>query len=698
MINRIYILLTSFFFFQIGYANKINPKNIEIIRDSWGVPHIYAPTDEEVAYGLAWATAEDDFSSMQESFLTARGRLAEVKGKDGAIMDFVAAVLGSKDIVNKYYNEHSFSPKFQAVLEAYVQGVNDYIQAHPEKLWLKDLGKVTVQDILIGHTLGMALMTNVPYNILKITNGTMGNAQHLFSDKGSNAFALNSKKTTDGRTYLAINSHQPLAGPFSWYEAHLHSDEGWDCLGGTFPGGATIFHGTNKNLAWAHTVSFADMDDVYELTMHPRKKNHYLFNGRWLELQEKVCKMKVKIWGFIKIPVKKKYYESVYGPTLEYKGKYYAMRFSAAYGIKAPEQWYQMNKAKNFDEFKKIVQQQHIIGLNIVYADKEDNIYYLDNAKFPYRDKKYNWWKVLPGDTSATLWNEKQYYPYESLVYIENPKSGFVFNTNGTPYLASGKADNESKEKSIVKDFYFPYKNNRSIRLSYLLNQYDKIDYETFKTIKYDQSYHTPAYTYVFANMEDMLQLDPKKYSDIADAIKVLRKWNRDASIDNKQASLAAIINYYYIEKLIETGNLPSTQVKANEWFLVDLVKKAKKHMLKHFGSLEVPLGDVQKLVRGNKALPVSGIPDVIAAMQCTKYKKGILKADVGDSYILLVQFDKAGPILESINAYGASNVEGNKHYDDQMDLFVQQKLKPMSMDKATILKTAEKVYHPMIK
>ena len=400
--QKLLLFITFTIIFTFTQAIEINPKNIQIIRDKFGVPHIYAKTDEEVAYGLAWATAEDDFKSMQENFLTVRGRLAEVKGKDGAVMDFLAAFVGANESVDKLYDQ-SFSPKFKNMLAAYVLAVNKFAKQNPDKVWIKDVFPVTEKDVIAGYTVGLALMTNVPFSVMKISNGSIDKSS-LATPKGSNGFAVNANKTKDGNAYLGINSHQPLEGPYSWYEAHVHSDEGWDMLGGTFPGGVTIFHGANQNLGWAHTVSMADHDDVFKLRMHPTEKLTYYFDGKWLKLEEKKVRMWVKIWWIIKIPVTKKFYKSVYGPTLEKDENYYSVRFVSAFDIRGAEQWYHMNKAKNFDEFQTTVKEMKIPGLNIIYADKENNIMYLDNGHFPRKNKNYDWWHVVPGDTSATLW------------------------------------------------------------------------------------------------------------------------------------------------------------------------------------------------------------------------------------------------------------------------------------------------------
>lgn len=690
---RIFFLGLMLLFNSTVFA-QIQPERIQIVRDQWGVPHIYAATDEEVAYGLAWATAEDDFKSMQENYLSVRGRLAEVKGKDGAIMDFINAFLGTKELVAAKYDS-AFSPKFKGILEAYCSGINAYATKFPEeKLLNKGLWPVTPKDIIGGYVLGMALMTNIQFSIIKIFEGTLEVSPNLASPKGSNALALSGIRTEDGYPYLAINSHQPLEGPFSWYEAHLHSDEGWNILGATFPGGVTIFHGANENLGWAHTVNFSDLNDVYRLTMHPDKKGFYKFDGKWLQLEEKEVSLKVKV-GPIKLPVKRKFYISVYGPTLEKDGKYYALRFPANMEIRAAEQWYQMNKAQNFDQFETALKKQALVGLNIIYADKENQIFFLDNGQFPKRQTGYDWWNVLPGDTSATLWKANDYYPYESLIQLKNPLSGYVFNTNNTPFVATADPYNFSKDSTVLTPFYGKFINNRSMRMQDLMQEKVKYSYEDFKRVKFDNVIRKNAYTSSIANLEEILTTSPEKFPKLADFLKVLNQWDRVADTNSTGATAAALTINILINKLVKTTKFPFEETVISQKMMEETYTEARSHLLKYFGSVEVPLGRFQRLVRGKKELPIGGVPDVIASMWVSPYKNGRYKADSGESYIELVRFTPNGPIIESVSPYGASNKPGSKHYDDQMELFLSKKLKTMSMNKETILQQAERIYHP---
>lgn len=690
MRNLLWLAAFTLSFFYNASA-QVDVTRIDIVRDKWGVPHVFAPTDEEVAYGLAWATAEDDFKTTQELLLSVKGLLGSVNGKSGAVLDFMYQAVDVDDIVEAKYDV-VLSDKFKKILENYALALNTYAEQNPKEVLHKKLFPVSGKDLMKGYTMTMTLLTNVYVDLQKIMGGYLGNYGMPNMPDGSNAFAFNSNKTADGKTYLAVNSHQPLEGLFSWYEAHVCSEEGWNMLGGTFPGGAAIFLGTNEHLGWANTLNHPDLVDVYKLEMHPKNKLQYKFDGEWLTLEEKVVKLKVKI-GFLTIPVKKKIYKSVYGSTLEGKDGFYSMRYPANLDIMAPEQLYYMNKAKSYEEFVSIMGMQHQAGINTIYADRKDNIYFLSNGQFPYRNPNYDWLNVLPGDTSATLW-EPKWHPLEELVQYHNPSSGYLYNTNNTPFHAAGDLDNIDPT-SVDQTFGYLWEdNNRSIRAKKLIESYGKITYEDFKTIKYDTKFDEELYTYGIEDLATFKILDPEKYPDLKDAIEVIQDWDYDTNIENKEVTLIAFAVYNIIEKV--TGCARQYDCNAfDEAAYVEALREAKKHMLKHFGSLRVPLGDVQKHVRGDVELPVSGAPDVIAATIAQPYKKGMLRTMVGDSYIMMIKYSADSVEIETVHAYGASAKPGNPHSTDQMQLFVDKQLKPMTLNKDKIYAEAERIYHP---
>ena len=248
-------------FIHIQIIGQINPNNIEIVRDAFGVPHIFTKTDAELAYGLAWAHAEDDFETIQQAYLAGNALLSDVIGKKGYGVDFITQFIGSERLFNEKY-EKEISMEYKLVLEAYSQGINRYAQLNPKKVLSKKLFPVTPKKIFLYAQLQLFVSSNGDYWVKKILGNKL--IYNIVADdvKGSNTFGFNSSKTKDGNTYLAINTHQPLDGPTSWYEAHLCSEEGTDIIGALFAGSPNILIGANRNLAWAHTVNKPEKTDV----------------------------------------------------------------------------------------------------------------------------------------------------------------------------------------------------------------------------------------------------------------------------------------------------------------------------------------------------------------------------------------------------------------------------------------------------
>ncbi|MCP4443301.1 MAG: acylase [Aureispira sp.] len=670
---------------------KIDPNNITIVRDIWGVPHIYGHTDEEAAYGLAWAHSEDDFHTIQESLLAINGRLAEVKGKEGAIQDMLAFIANVQEVVDDQFEE-AFSEQFKKVLDGYVQGINKYAIENPKEVLRKGIFPIEGKDIIKGYTLALTLMSNVHYDIARIFGNNVLTKKDNVMARGSNGFAFNRFKTKENEVFIAINSHQPLRGTYSWYEAHVNSNEGWNALGGVLPGGVSIFLGSTPNLAWAHTINYPDMHDVYQLTMHPKNKLIYKFDGEWFKLEKRKITVKVKL-GAIRIPVTKTFYWSKYGTTIKNKEGFFAVRFPANMKIKAAEQWYWMNKATNFQTFKKALEIQGAAGLNTVYADKEDNIYFLSNVLAPYRNPNYNWKGLLPGDTSATLW-EPPFMPLDSLVQLHNPDCGYVFNANNSPFDATSPYCNADSLCYNTTIGYQLLNTTRAIRFGELMDEYELLSYTDFKRIKNDLKFPKYIYTRTAQNLEDLLHMDSQKYPDLKDLIEHLNKWDRTTKTNNRQAAIMSLAINYLLGYSRKRG-IVDVNKKIPEAVLIDALRFAKKHLLKHFKTIDIELGQLQVHVRGKKELPMWGLPENIAQMYTTKYKKGKYQSFLGESYIQLVRFDKEGPHIESIHCYGASNHEGHRHYNDQMEIFLQQKLKKMTLDKESIFYNAEQEYHP---
>ncbi|WP_296705431.1 penicillin acylase family protein, partial [Algoriphagus sp.] len=513
---------------------------IEIARDEYGVPHIFGKTDADVAYGLAWSHAEDDFETIQKTLLAGKRIAGKVFGQDGAAIDFFGHLLGTSELAEAKY-ENTFSEEFKRVLEGYAAGMNDFALAHPEEILLSEAFPVTTKEMAAAYILSLAQMSSADRAVTQIVNGTVAEVPFDTNPKGSNAIAIHSSRTETGESFLAINSHQPLEGPVAWYEAHLHSEEGWNILGGLFPGGAMIFHGVNENLGWAHTVNFPDLLDVFQLEINPENESQYKVDGEWIELEEKTVWLKVKLWDLITFPVPKKVWKSIYGPTLVTDQGAFSIRLGVLDRIGAPEQWWRMNKAKNFTEFENAMSMMQLTSFNTVYADKNDTIFYVSNGLLPVRNPNFDYTETVAGISKESLWTK--YYDFSSLPQQVNPSSGYLYNTNHSPFRASGLADNLNPSDYDKGMNYSLRDNNRSTRFRELMADTGKINYEQFKRIKFDGQ--LPTKLDFRTNMESLFSLDSQKYPDVASLIQTLQSWDKKSGIESKGAAIFAF-QYYY--------------------------------------------------------------------------------------------------------------------------------------------------------
>jgi acyl-homoserine-lactone acylase len=682
--KRLVLILTVLFISNTTFSQKIDVNNIEILRDSFGVPHIYAKTDAELAYGLAWAHSEDDFKTIQEAYLAGNGLLSKHIGLRGAPADFLTQLIRSDYVVDSLSN--TIDKDFMKIVEGYAQGINKFAELHPDQVLVKQLFPITPKKMVKYSFLQLFISSEGDKAVRSIVENNLKNISFLDENKlGSNLFAFSTNITKNGETYLGINTHQPLDGPTSWYEAHLVSEEGTNIIGATFAGAPCILTGTNENLGWTHTVNYPDKTDIFQLEMV--NKNHYKFDNQILKLKTFKAKAYIKILGF-PIRVKKKYYESVYGPTLKNKNGFYSVRTASLFHIRGLEQWWKMNKAQNFNEFYDILKMNQIPGYNIGYADKNDTIFYISNGIIPKRNNAYNWTTIIPGNTKKTLWNE--YYNTEELPQVISPKSGYVYNANHSPFKSTSLDENPDP-KDYAKNMNFElYDNNRSTRIFELINSYKSIDYNAFKEIKYDHTFPTP-FTYSFMSVNNLFEMNPDDYPEIKELLLEIQNWDRKTNIESVGAGTYAMF-YYNLDKYYRKEYI-------NRNFGKDIIAQAlrdvKEKMLKNFKTTKVKLGDYQKLVRGDKEIPIWGMQDVVTAMNASNYKDGKIRVTHGESYIQFVKFTENKTEIESIISYGASDHKDSEHYSDQMDIYKNFGTKKMSFDKEFNYKNAKKIYNP---
>lgn len=692
--SRILLFLSCIYLLQFTTFSQVDPNNIEIVRDQWGVPHIYGGTDKETAYGLAWAHSEDNFKTIQETFLPSVNKLASIRGKDGATFDYIVQALRCREAAESQFQY--LSKEVVAVIEGYVDGINAYAAAHPEEVLVKSSFPLSVMDYLTGYNMVIHFFSDSG-NVLKdLLNDDIKYSDSLFeenvSDKtiGSNAFAIRREKTEDNKTYLNVNTHQPLDGPFSWYEAHVVSDEGWNMLGGLYPGSPFPLIGTNEHLGWTHTYNYPDLIDVYQLEMHPKKKNVYKFDDEWKELETSKAKLKVKIFLGMKISVKKDLYWSIHGPVIKNKSGYFAFHSNALENISSIDQWYQMNKATNLEEFQSALKMCALPRFSVSYADRRDNIFYLSGGRIPIRTGDYNWKGVLPGNTSKTI--TSGYHAMEDLPQILNPSHGYLFNTNNTPFNAAHPEDNVLESDYDPTLGFSEGENNRSARFMKLIAQYPTLNYEEFLRIKYDQQY--PDSLLCPFQLNEVFDLNPDDFPHIKDLINIIQGWDRKANIENTAAAQWNILFRKLVERTKQDGLYHATSLPQK--LLIEEIEATQKYLLKHFKKINITLADYQIHARGETEMPISGMVDMIAATNTVPDEDGKVKAISGDSYIMLVRYSNDATEIETVLPYGESSDPESEHFTDQMKMYLNHERKKMTLDKETIYKEAVKVYHPI--
>ncbi len=677
--------------------------DVRILRDTWGVPHVFGKKDTDTAFGLAYAHAEDDFKTMQLIMMAVNGRLASVLGPKGAGNDYLVHLIRLRETVDAKY-ETDLGPRTRALCEAYAEGVNHYAALHPGET-VKGLGRITGKDIVAGFVHKMPLMVGVdrvlkelfekpvktaarPLDSMLRTAFNGGTFARYGLGIGSNSLAVSPRRSAGGETMLAVNSHQPWEGPVTWYEAQVRSEEGWNMTGGLFPGSPVILHGHNEYLGWAHTNNYPDLVDVYTLEMNPENPNQYRYDGQWRELEVRRAPIKVKLLGFITWTFGEEVLWSVYGPTVRRPQGVFAIRYAGMGDVRQVEQWYRMNRAKNLSEWEDALRMATLPMFNCVYADREGNILYHYQALLPLRDEGYDWSKRLPGNTSKTLWSS--YLAYDRLPRVKNPASGFVQNCNNTPFRTTLDPENP-KEKDYAKSFGIELRmTNRALRALELFGSDTSITPEDFYTYKYDMSYSKESKMAKLVGRIRAIALPDDAV--IKDARDVLARWDLRADPENTGTALA-VTCYTLIMKGRENAEVSDiSDLDITEGFA-----RAAKLFKNAHGRMDVPWSRVNRLIRGKVDLGTGGGPDVLHDITGDLMKDGRFRGKVGDSYVLLVTWDKHGKLASrSIHQYGSATLDQKSpHYADQSPLFVRRELKPALREESDIRANLKREYRP---
>ncbi|PCJ47038.1 MAG: penicillin amidase [Gammaproteobacteria bacterium] len=675
-----------------------------IIRDDFGVPHIYGERDMDVAYGLAYAHGTDDFSTLQDILLAVRGNLSAKNGMKATVTDYLVQWMGVWEQVNEHY-EQAIPLETREVVEAYAAGINSYAIEHPEEVdpWLLP---VRGQDVVAGFVFKTPLFYGFDKALAALAEGKLGKGLDLqttvqISDElqpqlGSQGIAINRTRSADKAVRLVVNSHQPLTGPVAWYEARLKSGEGIDIVGGTFPGSPFILNGSGPALGWSSTVNKPDLIDIYQLTINPDNDNQYWMDEQWHELEETEASIRVKIIGPLYWTAHEPIFHSVHGPVMKFDHGSYAVRWAGMDEIRQASFYHKINRAKSFKDFIDALAMKAMPSINFVYADHKGNIANFYNAMMPDRstDSTIDWQSIIAGDNSALIWNS--YVAADKLPHTINPESGAVFNANNTPFVSTD-GEGAPLEKNFPQWMGIEKQmTNRAYQIKQLLSENSIITAEKLHGIKMDVNYSPLSAPIMVLNkfLTDGLPVELKEIERYQLAFEHLKHWDLNTDKNNTHAALGVltitpIINHH----MFKTEH---TNINDNFKFAVDSLHQ-------FHGKIDVLWGEVNRLVRGSKSWPLSGGPDILRAVYGWPLSEdGKLINKAGDSYIQFAQWKSDGVYqVSSINTFGAAMTRPTSiHYSDQSPLFAagQERVVEMDIDKLLKIALSDEIIDGLVK
>lgn len=654
-----------------------------IVRDRFGVPHIFGRRDADAAFGLAYAHAEDDFPAIQRALLSARGKLAAVDGARAVEEDYFVQLLGIWDAIAARY-ETDLSPETHALLDGYVAGLNLYAAQHRGEV-LVGFAPAKPQDIVALFMLRLPML----YGLDNQLRGLIaGNPEKITGDLArlrSMAAAIAPARSADGATRLLINPQGPFGGPLSWYEARVNSAEGWNREGGVIPGSPVMFAAAGPGSGWAISANHPDLADIYELRTTPSDPNLYQFDGAWQRLQTRQARIVTRVWGPIRVVSRRAVLRSVQGPAFRSARGLFALHYAGQDDLKGVEAFFRLNKAQDFAAFNDTLATGDIPSLTFLYADNSGRIAAIYNAAFPDRAAGLDWTRPVPGDSSADLWHS--YLPSTAAPKVVSPPSGFLFAANATPFRLTADPFNPKPESFAPSMGIEAGLNNRTRRAIALLSAPRPITADTLKALKFDACFAPDSDFAVI--IKDLAERNFAGDPLLEEAGEDLRRYNLCADAANRTAALALLS----AEPLLQASARGQPRPAAVASF-----RAAATRLLSQFARLDPQWGAINRLKRDALDLPLSGAPDALRDIEIAPNtpSTGVSRAQSGDSLILIATWPRGGTWqVESIVPFGNSRDSGTNRYDNQAQLYAQQRLKTVPLEPGALLAQATAIERP---
>jgi acyl-homoserine-lactone acylase len=701
-------------------AWRTRAQGITIVRDDWGVPHIYGKTDADVVFGVIYAQAEDDFNRVETNFINSQGRLAEAEGEGEIWRDLrMKMFIDPEDMKAKYQQSPDW---LQKLMDAWADGLNFYLAAHPD-----------VQPRVIKHF--------EPWMALSFSEGSIGGdiesvslaqLEAFYTDAegakkvaalrptdsaleyaeeptGSNGFAVAPANSASGKALLWINPHTSF---FFREEAQMVSEEGLNAYGALTWGQFFIYQGFNDRAGWMHTSSGVDNIDEYLETV-ARKDNRVFYKygneERPMTTKKVVVPYKTATgMGQREFTI----YRTHRGPIVrEAAGKWVSVRLMEE-PVKALTQSYSRTKARSLAEYKKVMDLHTNSSNNTLYADADGNIAYFHSNFVPKRDPKLDWGKPQDGSNPATDW--QGIHPFDESPNIVNPRGGWVQNTNNWPYSAAGPDSPKAKD-------YAPYfdrvgENPRGIHAVAVLQRKKGFTLETLRDAAFDS--HQPelaALVPTLVKAYDQLAASSPLKEKLKAPVDLLRKWDYRWGAD----SVANSIGIFWGEELWRRSS-PEAQkagvtvyqfirTKATPQMKLEALGAAVDKLASDFGKWDTPWGEINRFQRltGDIVQPFDDNgPSIPVGFTSARWGslasfgarpgKGTKKwyGTSGNSFVAAVEFgDRV--TAKAVTAGGLNSVPASKHFNDQAERYATGNLRDVYFYREDLAGHTEREYHP---
>ncbi len=690
-------------------------EQVEIIRDHFGVPHIYGKTDADAVFGLLYAQCEDDFNRVEQNYIWATGRLAEVEGEDALYSDLRAKLFMTEEEAKANYDK---SPKWlKKLCDAFADGINYYLTTHPEvtpKLltrfepWMPmyfsegsiggDIERIRISKIKAFYESGMEIPEAKALEIKK--------KEEMAEPQGSNGIAISGKLTESGNTMLLINPHT------SFYfrgEVHVVSEEGLNAYGAVTWGQFFVYQGFNEKTGWMHTSTYTDvMDEFKENVINFEGDLVYQYGEQYKLVDADEIKLKYKEGDDIKEKVFPSY-RTHHGPITHLEDGQWTASAMMWEPLKALEQSFIRTKQKGYKGFREMMDIRTNSSNNTVYADAEGNIAYFHGNFIPKRDTSFDYSKPVDGSNPKTDW--QGLHSVDENIGLLNPENGWLQNCNSTPFTAalafSPKKENYPNYMSIDRE------NFRGVHAISLLK--DKKDFTLDGLIKLAHDSYLPAFEALIPGLVEAYdKLDKTKY--MGAAIEALRNWNFRTS----KESVAMTLAHYYGTRYYQEGKYPNGMTPmqritfwGSESPLEERIKIFKAvidQLTTDFGTWNIPWGEVNRYQRltgdirqnfddAKSSIPIgfaSGRWGALAAYGARYKTEGAKKiyGTRGNSFVAAVEFGEKVK-AKSILAGGQSGAANSPHFNDQIQRYADIKWKEVAYYKEEVLLNAKEKYIP---